>query len=60
VFIANETGRELDETRMPAEVAASVVTSAELYAGVAGDALVVRACHGCRVRHRHVDLRTWR
>jgi hypothetical protein len=34
VFIANETGRELDETRMPAEVAASVVTLAELQAGV--------------------------
>jgi hypothetical protein len=34
VFIANETGRELDEARMPAEVAASVVTLAELHAGV--------------------------
>lgn len=39
VFIANETGRELDAARMPAEVATSVVTLAELQAGVlaAGD-----------------------
>jgi len=34
VFIANETGRALDVTQMPAEVAASVVTLAELQAGV--------------------------
>lgn len=34
VFIASETGRELDATHMPAEVAASVVTLAELQAGV--------------------------
>jgi predicted nucleic acid-binding protein len=34
VFIADESGRALDASRMPAEVAASVVTLAELYAGV--------------------------
>ena len=34
VFIATETGRELDEGRLPDEVAASVVTLAELQAGV--------------------------
>lgn len=34
VFIATESGRELDEDRIPAEVAASVVTLAELQAGV--------------------------
>jgi predicted nucleic acid-binding protein len=34
VFIATETGRELDEGRIPDEVAASVVTLAELQAGV--------------------------
>jgi predicted nucleic acid-binding protein len=34
VFIANETGRELNEARIPAEVATSVVTLAELQAGV--------------------------
>lgn len=39
IFIASETDRELDEARMPAEVATSVVTLAELQAGVlaAGD-----------------------
>lgn len=34
VFIASESGRELDETRIPAEVATSVVTLAELQLGV--------------------------
>jgi len=34
VFIATESGRQLDEDRIPAEVAASVVTLAELQAGV--------------------------
>lgn len=34
VFIAAETGRDLDEARMPAELATSVVTLAELQAGV--------------------------
>jgi predicted nucleic acid-binding protein len=34
VFIANESGRPLDAGRLPAEVAASVVTLAELHAGV--------------------------
>lgn len=34
VFIANETGRQLDETRIPAEVATTVITIAELNAGV--------------------------
>jgi predicted nucleic acid-binding protein len=34
VFIANENGRALDVSRMPAENAASVVTLAELQAGV--------------------------
>jgi predicted nucleic acid-binding protein len=34
VFIASETGRALDTTRIPAENAASVVTLAELQAGV--------------------------
>lgn len=34
VFIASETGRPLTEDRIPAEVAASVVTLAELQAGV--------------------------
>jgi predicted nucleic acid-binding protein len=34
VFIASETGRGLDVARMPAEVAASVITLAELQAGV--------------------------
>ena len=34
VFIANESGRPLDVDQMPAEVAASVVTVAELQAGV--------------------------
>ena len=34
VFIATESGRQLDENRIPAEVAASVVTLAELRAGV--------------------------
>jgi predicted nucleic acid-binding protein len=39
VFIANESGRALDEQRLPAELATSVVTLAELQAGVlaAGD-----------------------
>lgn len=34
VFIATETGRGLDEARMPAELATTVVTLAELQAGV--------------------------
>ena len=34
VFIANENGRELDVSRLPDESAVSVVTLAELYAGV--------------------------
>lgn len=34
VFIANESGRRLDVDRMPTEVATSVVTLAELQAGV--------------------------
>lgn len=34
VFIANETGRQLDETRIPDQVATSVITIAELNAGV--------------------------
>lgn len=44
VFIASESGRELDETRMPEEVATSVVTMAELHVGVlAADDPDVRA-----------------
>ena len=34
VFIATETGRQLDESLIPAEVATTVVTLAELNAGV--------------------------
>jgi predicted nucleic acid-binding protein len=34
VFIALETGRHLDESRLPEESAVSVVTVAELHAGV--------------------------
>lgn len=34
VFIASETGRPLDETAIPDEVATTVVTLAELMAGV--------------------------
>jgi predicted nucleic acid-binding protein len=34
VFIATESGRPLDATTMPAEVAVSVITIAELLAGV--------------------------
>jgi predicted nucleic acid-binding protein len=34
VLIASETGRELDETALPEQVAVSVITIAELYAGV--------------------------
>ncbi|MEB4211451.1 type II toxin-antitoxin system VapC family toxin [Mycobacterium sp. 94-17] len=34
VFIASETGRYLDEARIPDEVATTVVTLAELHAGV--------------------------
>lgn len=34
VFIANETGRALDESAMPEEVATTVITLAELNAGV--------------------------
>lgn len=34
VFIANETGRPLDEAAMPEEVATTVITLAELNAGV--------------------------
>lgn len=34
VFIANETGRQLDPAMIPAELATSVVTLAELTAGV--------------------------
>lgn len=34
VFIANETGRQLDESLVPAEVATTVITLAELNAGV--------------------------
>ena len=34
VFIASETGRQLDESLVPAEVATTVVTLAELTAGV--------------------------
>ena len=34
VFIANETGRALDEAAMPEEVATTVITLAELNAGV--------------------------
>ncbi len=34
VFIATESGRALDETRLPDESAISVVTLAELHAGV--------------------------
>lgn len=34
VFIANETGRPLDESAMPGEVATTVITLAELNAGV--------------------------
>lgn len=34
VFIATETGRQLDTTHIPAEVATTVVTLAELTAGV--------------------------
>lgn len=34
VFIANETGRLLDESAMPEEVATTVITLAELNAGI--------------------------
>jgi predicted nucleic acid-binding protein len=34
VFIATETGRQLDTTHIPAEVATTVITLAELTAGV--------------------------
>jgi len=34
VFIATETGRQLDESMIPAEVATTVITLAELNAGV--------------------------
>ncbi|MBU3748924.1 MAG: type II toxin-antitoxin system VapC family toxin [Mycobacterium sp.] len=34
VFIANETGRPLDESAMPEEVATTVITLGELNAGV--------------------------
>lgn len=34
IFIASESGRRLDETRIPDEVATSVVTLAELHTGV--------------------------
>lgn len=34
VFIASENGRQLDESLMPAEVATTVITLAELTAGV--------------------------
>jgi predicted nucleic acid-binding protein len=34
VFIANETGRDLNESLIPAEVATTVITVAELNAGV--------------------------
>jgi predicted nucleic acid-binding protein len=34
VFIASETGRQLDESPIPAEVATTVITLAELTAGV--------------------------
>lgn len=34
VFIAAESGRDLDQARMPAEVAATVVTLAEMQVGV--------------------------
>jgi predicted nucleic acid-binding protein len=34
VFIATETRRQLDESRLPAEVATTVITLAELNAGV--------------------------
>jgi predicted nucleic acid-binding protein len=34
VFIATETGRQLDESLIPAEVATTVITLAELNAGV--------------------------
>jgi predicted nucleic acid-binding protein len=34
VFIASETGRQLDESLIPAEVATTVITLAELNAGV--------------------------
>lgn len=39
VFIASESGRQLDEALIPAELATSVITLAELHAGVlaAGD-----------------------
>ena len=36
VFIATETGRQLEESLIPAEVATSVITLAELTAGVRG------------------------
>lgn len=34
VFIASESGRQLDESRIPGEVATTVITLAELHAGV--------------------------
>lgn len=34
VFVASESGRQLDEEQLPEEAAISVVTLAELYAGV--------------------------
>ena len=44
VFIASETGRTLDESAMPDEVATTVITLAELNAGVlAADSAEVRA-----------------
>jgi predicted nucleic acid-binding protein len=45
VFITAESGRPLDEHRIPDEVAISVVTLAELHAGVLAAADVdARAC----------------
>lgn len=44
VFIANETGRPLDESAVPEEVATTVITLGELNAGVlAADSADVRA-----------------
>jgi predicted nucleic acid-binding protein len=52
VFIAAESGRPIDQTRLPDEVAVSVITVAELRAGVlvADDA---------RVRARRLDTLTY-
>ena len=47
VFIASETGRPLDQAHLPAEIAVSVITIAELLAGV-------HAAHDTETRARRL------